>query len=147
MQKLFVCLLCAAVAASLAGCGKGPKNGAKEGPNVTVQIPGTTATVGPRLPDNLPAYVEIYPGAEVVAVVSGMNDNKVSGMISLKTNAKIQDVVAFYRQADSKNGLTVKGEFATGNVETLSAESGEKLLGVVVTSGDGGETEIQLTYK
>jgi hypothetical protein len=146
MKKIVVCIMSVALAVSLAGCGK-PKNDAKEGPNIQVQVPGTSVTVGPKLPANLPPYVEIYPGAEVTAVIAGIDERKVAGMITLKTKAPMAEVVDFYKKSLVKSGLKAKGEFATAEVQTLSAENGENGYSITITKSDDNETTVMIAYK
>jgi hypothetical protein len=149
MKTSVLCVLSVLVAASLAGCDKGPKKDVKEGEGPAIRIPGTNAVVGAKLPDNLPAYVAIYPGSEVVATIVGMDNKKARSIVSLRVKAAMADVVAFYRDADAKNGLKIKGEFSTEAVHSLNAESEDrsKALSIIVSAGDEGGVSVQLTYR
>jgi hypothetical protein len=150
MKNIVVCMMSVALVFALTGCGKGPKQEAKDAnavPNVQIQGPNGTVSVGPQLPANLPKYVEIYPGAEVTAVVSGVNEKNVAGMITVKTKAPLAEVADFYKKSLAKSGFKVKGEFATAEVQTLSAVNGDVEYSVAITKSDNNETTIMITYK
>lgn len=147
MKRIVTGALFAAFALTLAACDKGPKqNGqtAEQGENT--QVPGTTAAVGTALPDNKPSYIEIFPGAEIVAVIANPIGSGNASAITLKTAAPLQDVADFYRKSIAKAGFANKGEINMAGVVTISGEKGENTYSVLLGTEDG-HTTIQLMYK
>ena len=141
-----IIIVTAALALSLTACGKTEKQQPKPGPNFSINMPGAKASIGSTAPSNLPAYVEIFPGAEVVAAFTGFDSNQAAGTMTLKTKAEVQEVVDFYKKSMAKNGLAAKAEFTSGNVVTIAAENGDKMLTIIATKTDA-DTTIQVTYK
>lgn len=147
MQRIIPCLLSAAFALSLTACDKGPEKKnetAQQGD--TQKIPGTTASVGTALPDNKPDYIEVFPGADIVTVISNPIGSGNASAITLKTAAPLQEVAAFYRKSVAKAGFANKGEINMAGVVTISGEKGERSYSILLGSEDGSTT-IQLMYK
>jgi len=143
----------AAVALALSACGKAPVVGAEH--NVTVVVPGqngATAVVGNQVPQNLPAFVKIYPGARVAASTSTPK----GGMLVLEVNAPSEAVMDFYRKAAADAGMassvdswTIGGAPHTGPHMVMfgmhSGSAGGKTLTATV-EGKGGATKVELLY-
>ena len=90
-------------AVTLGGCDNN-KNKSGEGgaaPKLNIQLDAThSATIGPSLPGNIPDYAKVYPGANVMGVVTmtAMPNAPWTATIQYTAAAKPEVVLAFYKQ-------------------------------------------------
>jgi hypothetical protein len=135
----------------LAACG-----GKDEGQKVTVADgEGGSATVryggdenGITAPENLPAFAPVYPGAMIQSAVTG-NEGEAKGMVTFLTEAKMADVLAFYKDKGAAAGLKVKAEVAMGpgRMLALSREGGaSEAMQITATPGEDGKLMVALVY-
>lgn len=135
----------------IASCG-----GKDEGQSVTVADgEGGSATVryggdenGIAAPDNLPAFAPVYPGAMIQSAVTG-NEGEAKGMVTFLTEAKMAEVLAFYKEKGAAAGLKVKAEVAMGPGRMLAlgrGDSGGEAMQITATPGEDGKLMVALVY-
>lgn len=140
----------------VAACG-GDKNAA-EGNSITIGEGGETASVrvggsednGIAPPANLPDFAPIYPGATIQSAITG-NEGEAKGMVTMLTDAKMADIIAFYRDKGKAAGMTVSSEAAMGEARMLTMNrsgAGEDpgLQISVAPMDDVGKSLISLIY-
>ena len=99
-------------------------------------------------PKDLPAYVQVYPGAGQVMSLN------VAGMSALafQAPAKPDDVISFYRNQAAANGLPesaapASANAATGQQQATFGDPASDRLLVVVVRPQGDGSMVSLTYK
>jgi len=107
-----------------------------KGTQVTMAGAGATA--------NMPSYAPLFPGAKVEATVTAANQG---GMVSFKTSASAQEVIAFYKKAAADAGFKDNLDMTTGDAVTFSASdaNGKRTFSVVATKNADG-THAQVTW-
>ncbi len=98
MKKLTAVAL---AAIALAACGK------PAGKTTQITIPGAngqSVVIGNVAPENLPAFVKLYPGAKVTASTTTPK----GGLVTMETNDTPDKVIDFYKQGAAGAGLTVQ---------------------------------------
>jgi hypothetical protein len=107
-----------------------------KGTKVTIAGPGTTA--------NMPSYAPMFPGATVEATVTAPNQG---GMVTFKTSASTQEVIAFYKKSAAGAGFKDNLDMTSGDTVTFSASNpnGSHTFNVVATKSDDG-THAQVTW-
>lgn len=100
---------------------------------------------GAKLPDNLPAFVKVYPGVEVLSVMGGNSSDGVGGMITAHSKDSPDKVAAFYREHMKSLKFSTNSEQSTGDGLVLTGGEDGRSLVVSVTKADGG-AEIMLQY-
>jgi len=123
----------------LAGCGDRSK---------TEETP-PTAEATPAAP-GAPTYAALYPGAALdqPATTAAGPDGE-GGLVTFRTPATPDEVVAFYRDRAEQAGLTTVMGMNQGDARAYGAaggEAGSTNLQVVAAPGDGGETSVQLSW-
>ncbi len=106
----------------------------------------SNVTIGKKLPEKTPSYVEVYPGAEIA--FSGVEENEgiVNGSLSLSTNDSFEKVVAFYKASLEKSGIKPVSSFSSDNTQILAADDGEKAYGVSINGGADG-TVVTIAFR
>ena len=154
MNKRLLCgvAVMAAFGLVLGGCGKKPDKN-KEGQatvtfgNTKVQAKDENSTAAIPLPPNMPAYAAVYPGGNVMAVVT-MSDEETGTMISYSTKAKPEDVIAFYKKNAKAASLESLHEMQIAGAWTFAAQSkdSEKTVTVTIMANEG-EQQVQEVYR
>lgn len=143
-------------AVTLGGCDN-HKNKSNEGqPGVAglklnIPLDAThSATMGAALPDNMPDYAKVYPGAQVLGVVS-MTDMPTApwtATVQYTTAAKPEAVLAFYKQNAAAAGLNKATNTQIGKMLSYTAkkEGGTEYVTINIAPKDAG-TFVQEFYK
>ncbi len=100
-----------------------------------------------KAPQDLPPFVEIYPGLRLENVITGEGGGSAGGGVLVGFSGDPPDTVAaFYREVIKKRAMrTVLDRAANGTI-VLNATSGDAAtLNLTITPKDGGST-IGLTY-
>lgn len=140
---------------ALAGCddkGHDKNNGA---PAVKINIPVDgkhSASIGNQLPANLPAYAQIYPGAELLGVTTmeAMPNAPFGGVIQYHVTASPDAIAAFYKKNAEGAGLSTTSGAAIGPLVHYAAnKSGEDkaFIAVDIATQPDGKTFVQERYK
>lgn len=108
-----------------------------------------TAEATPAAP-GAPTYAALYPGAALdqPATTAAGPDGE-GGLVTFRTPATPDEVVAFYRDRAEQAGLTTVMGMNQGDARAYGAaggEAGSTNLQVVAAPGDGGETSVQLSW-
>lgn len=152
MNKRLACGLSIALALGLVlgGCGKKSE---KEGQttvkvgNVEARVKDENSTASIPLPQNMPAYAAVYPGADVKAVVT-VNQAETGTMISYTTSAKPDDIIAFYKKNAEAASLESVNEIRMQGAWQFSAQSKDaKSIITVTISTENGMQAVQEVYK
>jgi hypothetical protein len=156
MNKRFVCgvAFVAAMGIVLGGCdNKSDKHRDGDGQaevnigNVKVRAKDEHSLAVIPLPQNMPSYAAVYPGADVKAVLT-VNEAEMGTMISYTTNAKPEDVMAFYKknaEAASLEGIQEVKAAGLWNFMAKGKNSAANLTVTMVT--ENGKLTVQETYK
>jgi hypothetical protein len=145
MRKI---IIIAAGALTLAACNQNPD--INHGGKIEVKgKDGATATISKQLPDNLPAYAKVYPGA---TVTSSMAIGDKGGILTYETTAPADMVMAFYKSAataakltDSMDSAKLSAEKAGAHVIVFNEPGTQRNLSASVQA-EGGVTKVALTY-
>lgn len=120
---------------------------AGDGNSATVRYGGGEDGIAP--PENLPAFAAIYPGAMIQSAVTG-NEGEAKGMVTYLTQAKMAEVIEFYREKGKAAGMSVAAEAAMGEGRMLAMKrDGSNDVGLQVTvapPGDDGRTMVSMVY-
>jgi hypothetical protein len=156
MNKRFLCgaALVLAFGVVLGGCdNKSNKNRDDQGQasvnigNVNVRVKGENSFANIPLPQNMPSYAAVYPGADVKAVVT-VNEAELSTMISYTTNAKPDDVLAFYKKNAEAASLEGINELRMAGIWSFSAKGKDSAANLTVTMvTENGRLSVQEAYK
>ncbi|MEZ5710690.1 MAG: hypothetical protein R3E02_15035 [Blastomonas sp.] len=78
--------------------------------------------------EELPFGFEVYPGAQVITSSVGTSEGRTGGVVAMKTSDSQDKVIAYYKAAAEKRGLTIKAEISSGEMKMLNgeAEGGDK---------------------
>lgn len=127
--------------------GKGEVNINGNGQRVTVHAADGSSVVnidtnGVDASGKLPAFINVYPGAKVVSLVTG---NGQAGTMTLEARAAPGDVIGFYRQKAEGSGFkqTLNANDA-GNLLYGAAATGRTVQ--VLASKDSDGTHAQVTW-
>ncbi len=113
--------------------------------NVTAKDEHSTATI--PLPQNMPSYAAVYPGADVKAVVT-VNQADMGTMISYTTNASPEDVIAFYKKNAEAASLEGAQEVRVAGVWNFGAKGKNSAANITVTMvAENGRLSVQEAYK
>ncbi|MEX6723258.1 hypothetical protein [Parapedomonas caeni] len=113
---------------------------------------GKTATVitggGGEAPKDLPPYAPLYPGAKITHTMAGMSADGTGGMVGLETGDSADKVAAFYKEKFAASGLkeTMDANMNGTRMLSIGEPGGKGGAAVVITPGDGGTTQVQITY-
>lgn len=115
-------------------------------------VAGTPETVGEAVPPapGAPEFAILYPGAELDApptTASGVSGN--GGLVTFRTDASPDQVVAFYEQRASAAGLRPVMGMSQGDARAFGASAGEAdgaKLQVVAAPDEAGATSVQLSW-
>jgi hypothetical protein len=120
------------------------------GGNFTVHTSDGNSTVevnanGVSASSNLPAFVNVYPGAKVVSSVSGGGDHGSGGTVAFETGAAPATVIGFYKQKAAASGFTQNLDANDSGSLIYAATSGDKTI-QVLASKDSTGTHAQVTW-
>jgi len=124
-----------------------------EGDKASLEIRGNEGAVRmgggeQKLPDWLP----VYPGAEPAGNLGITSKEGAGGMVAYKTDATVEDVVAYYEHALKSAGLaaeTNKIQAGGEGAMTMIAAKDEnsQRTAQIMISGKAGETTFQITFE
>lgn len=152
------------VTLALAGCGDrdpAEKAGADPAAVADVAAPVAEAAAPPVAPgaamraapaaSGAPAFAVLYPGARADGPATiAQGPVGPGGIVSFKTDASPETVVAFYRQRAEAEGLRPITAMNQGEARAYSAGDGAdgrgKLISVVATPVEDGTTSVQLSW-
>lgn len=115
-------------------------------------------------PKNLPAYIPLYPGAKYLGSFAAASHQKAEsgpdaggpvagGIVSFSTPDPAAKVLAFYKQAFTRAGMTEQASGDMGGMAMLSFSKGDneqegaQVMASPDTGGDtGGGTQVQVMY-
>jgi hypothetical protein len=135
----FAALVLAACGGEGARSDRGEAAADPAAPAATAEAAAATADLG------LPDFAPIYPGAEVVSSIVSEDARSRGGMITYRTDASPEAVVAFHRRAAS--GLPGAAEAGEGATRSFGAGEldGSRSVQVVATPV-GSSTSVQLSW-
>jgi hypothetical protein len=94
---------------------------------------------------DLPDFAPLYPGSEVTTSIVSEDARSRGGMVTYRTDASPEEVVAFHRRAAAAlPGAAEAGEGATRSFGAGELD-GERSVQVVATPS-GGATSVQLSW-
>lgn len=145
-----------------------PKTGEKTKISVDGQGDNKTITVNTKdgagtisvaqegeAPKNLPSYVPLYPGAKYLGSFAAASKNSseggpvAGGMVSFTTTDPSAKVLAFYKEAFSKAGMTEQASGDMGGMSMVSFSKGDNEqegAQVMATPASTGGTQVQVMY-
>ncbi|WP_395944933.1 hypothetical protein [Brevundimonas sp.] len=150
----------------LAGCGDRskteetpPPEAAVAAPSEKIAPPQTPAEAAPPVEASevvlpaapgAPTYAALYPGAALdqPATTAAGPDGE-GGLVTFRTDATPDEVVAFYRDRAEQAGLTTVMGMNQGDARAYGAaggNAGSTNLQVVAAPGEAGETSVQLSW-
>jgi hypothetical protein len=112
---------------------------------ITVQGEGGTATVslGPKVPDDFPKNVPVYPGAKVdLASKANGNNGKPGWSLTLETPDPPDKVASFYRA--NMTGFVLASDLDMGESKVLTWQSAAMDANVMATKTLDEKTSITL---
>jgi hypothetical protein len=118
-------------------------------PSVADGPPAPVGVIAPASP-GAPEFAVLYPGAELEApptTASGASGN--GGLVTFRTDATPDEVVAFYEQRAATAGLRPVMGMSQGDARAFGASAGEAdgaKLQVVAAPDEGGATSVQLSW-
>lgn len=89
---------------------------------------------GIAAPENLPAHAAIYPDAKIESTINNLGQDG-AGMVTFSVVAKQADIINFYKEKGTANGLKTVTE----------ANMGESRMLLMSPNGDGQKTGLQVT--
>jgi hypothetical protein len=151
--------LCAvlAVGFGLAACGQSDTTISAPGGTVSTSSDGSTTTVtgtngeqaqfgnGSAAVAQLPDFLPIYPGAKVTTGLTGTNTTTKTGSIAFETSAAVADVIAFYKEKATAQGLPETLSSTDSGVATFMAVKDQVVIQIIASKGVNA-TEAQLTW-
>lgn len=118
-------------------------------PTAAAPAESPVAAAAPAAP-GAPAFAVVYPGGTAQGPVTvARGPDGPGGILSFTTEATPDAVVAFYRQRAEAAGLASVMAMNTGEARAYGAAAGDgsgKLLHVVATPVEGGQTSVQLDW-
>lgn len=103
-----------------------------------------TARAGANVPVELPNGFTIYPGAEVLNnVVFDRNGDK-GAMVSMKSAASADEMIAFYRKQAEAAGIAIEADVKNGAMIMIGGESKDGAGFSFMAKPDGDSTSGQL---
>lgn len=144
MAKRFI-IITALIA--LSGCGGGSEGGERvvqgtDTGGVAGAVIGSVTGTGVAV-DNLPEFVELPRGARAITNVRMDDDGKAGGTLTLETQQKPAELVAFYRASMARHALKIGLQNESpGSVQLLgeSADRAKTLMVTVIDDGEGRAT-------
>jgi hypothetical protein len=144
------------VLVSLAACGGGDEEKAV-GPETgiaTAAAKSAAGTIASQVTGfgvstaDLPDFAEIIPGGKVIHNMKIDTAEKLGGSVSLTSDKKPDEIVAFYKASLAKHGLKIQVENAGGQMVQMMAESEDKArsLAVMVIIDDEGNKSVNLVH-
>ena len=106
-------------------------------------------------PQNLPSYLPPYPGAQYMGSFAAASTKSevggpvAGGMVSFTTQDPGAKVLAFYKEALIKSGMTEQASGDMGGMTMLSFSKGDNEqegAQVMVTANPTGGTQVQILY-
>ena len=90
----------------------------------------------------MPMDIEVYPGAEIQASMSGVGDGKAGHMVVFQVDDTAEKIVEFYRNELESKNIMFKKEVRSGDVLTIGGErsDGGGVQITITNSPDGGAT-------
>ena len=150
MNKLFVCALAGLLAAGLAGCGKQEKKKQDAAVKLPIEIKdeGVSATLGGgKLPKDAPAYVALYPDADVMAVVKNVGGPGTATMVTFSSKHKTDAIVGFYTKLGEKFGMEVVSDQVSYGTRHVRMKKEGQIISLAVNERMHGDTMVELTYR
>jgi hypothetical protein len=161
MKRMFAAAgLTAALA--LAGCGQGPApesaaaddaaadTAARAAPVAEASFPEPPAVAPKPAAAGAPRFAVIYPGGTPTGPATvAQGPSGPGGIVSFTTPSSPDAIIAYYRKAAEAAGLASVMAMNQGEARAYgaAAEDGSgKLLRVVATPTEGGETNVQLDW-
>jgi hypothetical protein len=138
MKRLLLMVGLLSLLAVASACGGG---GEKE-----ITLPGdggnVKVTTGGELPSDFPDDFPIFKDANLTGTVTGEQEGQSGYFATWETDASMQDVTDFYKQALDKDPWKSSGVFTSGQgtVITFARSDNENFGGGVTISGDGKTT-------
>jgi hypothetical protein len=108
--------------------------------------------IGGGAPQNMPAWLPMYPGSPPEGAMSMNNANSNSGLFGFKTKDSVEQVLRYYSDSLKKAGLkaatqTMQQDGSTsGGTVTAEDSSGKRKASVTATTGDEG-TSVAVTFE
>lgn len=145
-----------------------PKTGEKTKISVDAKAGDNTITINSKdgagtisvaqdgeAPKNLPSYVPLYPGAKYMGSFAAASDKSAQGqpvaggMVTFTTNDPSAKVLAFYKDAFTKAGMTERASGDMGGMAMLSFSKGDNEqegAQIMASPAPSGGTQVQLVY-
>ncbi|WP_298290225.1 hypothetical protein [Novosphingobium sp.] len=149
-MRLLIPMLSIALATS--GCGSNTAEQTIENRETGEKVTVSTSVDGGgiALPDNLPAFAAVYPGAKIITVASKPGATA-EGLLAYSVKAQPQAVIDHYRKQGEAAGMAVVTEMATGEARMLAMGKGEASSPAmqITTSPSGeddGSLQVTVTY-
>ena len=126
-----------------------PASPSEPEPSVADGPPAPIGVAAPASP-GAPEFAVLYPGAELEApptTAGGASGN--GGLVTFRTEATPDEVVAFYEQRAATAGLRPVMGMSQGDARAFGASAGEAdgaKLQVVAAPDEGGATSVQLSW-
>jgi hypothetical protein len=140
---------------ALAACGGGKEKAAKADSEIAKSaakatagaIVGQATGFGVSTAD-LPDFAEIIPGGKVIHNMKIDSEGKAGGSVSLTSDKKPDEIVAFYKASMAKNGLKIGMENAGAQLVQIMSESEDKSRSLMVSImiDDQGGKSINLVH-
>lgn len=102
-----------------------------------------------KVPKNLPAFAEIYPGLRIESVITGegVGVGESGGVLTGFSADAPEKVASFYRDLIKRRGMrTVIDQAGNGTIVLNAADAKEASLYLTIVPKDGGST-VGLTYR
>ena len=118
-------------------------------PDAETAAPASSGGVEPAAP-GAPDYAALYPGAvmdQPGTTATGPHGD--GGLVTFRTSASPDEVVAFYRERAEQAGLSSVMGLNQGDARAYGAAggpAGATNIHVVAAPGEGGETSVQLSW-
>ena len=151
MGKRYIGITCLMATAVVLGACDNKSNQPKQktGIQLNIQMDKThSATIGAALPDHIPPYAEVYPGADVMAVVD-LTAADMGMMITYSTPAQPTEVLAFYKKNAAASNMETTSDSAIQGTLLYAArkkDGSHAQVSLSIGSKDGGSV-VQVTYK
>ncbi|MCR2833264.1 hypothetical protein [Parerythrobacter lacustris] len=113
----------------------------------TIEAEGGTATIrsGPATSAELPLGFKLYPGAEVLESATFNQNGDNGALLRFISDAKPDELVAFYRKAAEDAGITVDKELLTDKSQIIGGKAaGGVAFSFSTVPGSDGKTQGQL---
>ncbi|WP_448659507.1 hypothetical protein ACPVPU_03330 [Sphingomonas sp. CJ99] len=97
---------------------------------------------------DLPDFVDVPAGAKAIHTMRVNDEGKTGGSVSLETEAKPGELVAFYKESMARHGLRIGMENASDRLVQILGESEDKSrsLMVMIMIDDAGKASLTLTH-